>query len=249
MFFLLLFFSLLTISFNNNAASREATIQEAEKFSAGKLSDKNELFVRSVIEQTQCSNTTIEFRKPIKELLDTYPLYIFGHYVAPYNYWYINEPWFDGLTDNAKKFYIGYQLIAAQPAGIKDKLPNIMVWIIELSVLVGLFLYLRSKPKWYTINLTTYRRIGLAVLGTFIISVPLELLETKYFIKKPVDTWLAHDITVVRKLNCVDGALELLKNQQQIIAPTYEHNKAYWKDLYESFPARIAQLEKLKNVA
>lgn len=222
-------------------------IQQAESYSAGKLSESNEAFIRNVIAQAQCANTTIELRKPTQEMIELYPIYIFGNFVASYNYWYINEKWFSGLSDAAKKFYLGYQLIAPKPAGALEKLPNIIVWVIEFLILVALFMYLRKRQTIGKYTLTNSKRVGLAFLGMFLSALPIEYIEQKLFVPTTIDILLKHDLTVVEKLNCIDGAIELLKNQQAIIAPLYEHDKAYWSELYESLPKRLAQLEKLRN--
>lgn len=220
---------------------------QAESISGGLLSDENERFIRSCMVEWAIDNPTIQFRKPSQELIDLYPQYNFHNYVKLYNYWYINEDFFNSLTSGEKKVVLSTHFFDIPLKS--EKINSIRRWVsvgVNGAFIGILYAYLQSRNAFCGYELTTFKRWALIILGADMASSLLVDLPG-YFYAKSITKNEIFEVDRIRseRLNDYQSMISLLKKSQTTIETFMVQDKACWQECYSKLPARIENLEKL----
>ncbi len=220
---------------------------QAESISEGSLSESNEKFIRDFMQEIGTDNPTLQIRKPLREIMDVNPIFKLQFYPRPFNYWYINEDFFNTLTDGEKKVMLSMFLFEIQPTS--QKVAEAKSWIAPglFGGLIAILRYsLKEKNTLCGYQLTTFKRWGLigfgAGLGAVLFAeLPLYIYE-KIFAKNAI---FEDDRIRAERLNDYQSVISYFEKVRKAIEPWLVHEKEYWQLLYGQLPARIEKLEKL----
>ena len=218
----------------------------------GPLSAQNEEFIKNIMYEMNI-NTSVKIRQPQDALAEIQPIFNFYLYNPLTDIWYINESWFNTLSEEERTFMIGHGLEEIR-SGSKKQWMAIMMGsfavnaVIDSAVVYNTYKYISSYPTIFTMNNSTTKSFILSfaacgLLNTFLLN-PIH----KYSVQK-LNTMVAMNIDqkVIQQLNCTHGSLSYLKKMEQTIKPLYEQDDMYWKDFYVSFKPRIEAIEKSTN--
>lgn len=211
------------------------------------LSPKNEALIHSIMHELNFTQN-INIKKSTPQMIEVGPIYMFENYSADVNMWIINEAWFDALTPEEQRYVVGNRLLAIEKTTAAyldaEKALNFNLYatgIAEIVLALGLgfalYAYSHSKMK--------------AIIASIALVGALDYLSDPFFEsmknQKVLGIIYQADDYIVQKLDCLDGALSVLKQKRDLVEPLYNKDKAYWKINYEVLAPRIAHLETLKT--
>ena len=229
----------------------EQFLIEEKNTSAGLLSPENQAFIQSIMDQMNFSHK-IHTRQPLMTLIEVLPALQFEQYFPGSNIWYINETWFNGLSEQEKTFIIGRDLQHIQ--GLIETTNSAQnIALVAGSIMIGLTaigcLYkgINSYPTILGFQNSKMKSFGLAYAIVAVANLGIiNPLVAKYIAYHTHAKVLKADAEIAQKFNCVQGAIELLTSLQENIKPLYEKDVAYWKGAYEGLPSRIEALKALQ---
>jgi len=249
----ILFIGLLIFGVNTKfLLGRVTTIPKntLEQFAEGNVSEQNKNLILDIA-QIFSIQTPLEIRKPSFIGQGMVPLM---HFVLGFkgkeknpDYIFINEEWFDTLSDSEKKYIVGYELVRLQRSEknefIKSTIIPSVFQTIEIGLAVQLYRYLGTRETFLGFN-TNWRT---KLLTTFLGALALEIIMA------PMAEWandrvmISIDCFVVEKLQCVEGALAVLNKIKNHIEDHYIQ-QIYWRRYRDFINKRIKKLETLKKL-
>lgn len=228
----------------------EVRIKLGEQIAAGSLTQEYEQLARSVFERLNVQEA-ITLRDSSKEAMLVAPQLQFALYSQPYGYFYINQEWFSTLSTQEKEFLIACTVRTFfSSEGLKKdhyiRYATVAYGIAEFIAAVGIYKHLGIyttiagfQPSWKIKCLAAY-------LSLLPFSALEEFIKHRLKAKNDVAGLLNSDIYITRKLNCLDGALSLLKKLEKEIELLSKKDPKYWQTWKDVLPKRIANLEQEK---
>lgn len=196
-FFLILFFSTNILSSIN---------PYAEELSGGRVSQELENEIKELLKELHVQEFP-QIRKVSNKLVSTYPSTKYGG--ALFNYFYIEENFYNYLTKNEKKFLLSYlahsnNYIYREYLPKKAKIIN-GVSIGTLASLLFISYNLNKHNFSWKSRYPIYFGI-LALMGNFNIFLTKKILKDGTLNSVPV---------LAQRFNCIDGAISYLEKREK----------------------------------
>ena len=214
----------------------------------GPLSAQNEEFIKNIMYEMNV-NSSVKIRQPQTALAEIQPILNFHFYNPIAGIWYINEAWFNTLSQEERTFMISYGLEAIR-SGSKQWMAILagsfaVNAAVDIAVVYKSYKYISTYPTVFTMNNSATKSFLLSFAACGMLNAALLNPIHNYSVQK-LTTMVAITIDqkVIQQLNCASGSLSYLKKMEQTIKPLYEEDKTYWEKFYVSFKPRIEAIEK-----
>lgn len=207
---------------------------DAEALGSGNLSDANVKFLNHIVARLKVSNVP-QFRRASHEFMKLAPQFKFGGGLPAYNYAYLNEDWFDKLNDSERTFVAGRLILSldyAQKLSIQKSVVQYLLIAAGALGAYSLYKFDKLDNKW---------KLPVAV-GSVVGGVALYKFISCYY------TYCI-DRIVVRRLNCLAGAVSVLGRMQDT-DDQLKNYKANWKAYHYLLPSDVSLCEykKMKDL-
>ncbi len=213
-----------------------------DQLAGGRLTPENESLIRDIFKKMGVTSN-IRLARAIESFAENHPNFRYVHNSPLLGHFYVNEPWFNSLSEQEKRFVIG-RAAADMTTGHKAQ------EILKYALLGSLYGYVGYKT--YT-TLERHQFNGTRLLSKIVSGMEAlaAMVGTRFFMNKlvlnPIGRYQAYktDKQVAQKLDCLDGAVSVLK-KMHADTQVYEHLKDKAPVLAESIK-RLSTQAKTKK--
>ncbi len=241
---------------------------EIEAYSSGRISEKNEQFIQELADKVdECK--FIQVRQPSPKLMELRPESQFNCFLSNTGYLFINDSYFNSLSEQEKRFLISCYLVtppmqaARKEIDDMNKKKKLFFYVAgAIEVMTSAYIAYRYIPTdWLYFNmLKNYRPV--AFLSKYALSSLLVEPIADFSIVKPymrsIDKRIKDIESTLKKIHviqfdCLEGAIGYSERMLTLIAPLLEEEPEYWKPLnsvlqlelqfYKAYKASLDQLK------
>lgn len=230
---------LIIIGANFNLIAQEENseaIQVAEHISDGRLSEPHEQFIEKIRTQLQIKPAP-HIRRSSGKMRELNSIFKYVGSLSEYNYIYINEDWFNSLTESERTFVIAEQLLDLDYKHHTFRASTVA------SLSIPTLQLITAGSLYYATAIRNKMSKKVAIPLALASSLPLQFLSKPIKKKIEENIRLSRDAFIVDKLNCQDGAISFLKKIKEELTTNQESAKNSFKSYYDLIEKRVKTLE------